>query len=492
MIDIATDPGVEHLLRIARAQCDASLAFAAIRDDAGKITVVTYPPTDDGSYWTIEGLRGIAQNTWDDPLLGRGGRAVLRISMPPKRLIPVPRQHSRLAVATLGSVVYPDLPWGLLCALEPVSGQFTDEHLDVLGNLAVRLNNYLRARQSVVGAEGGETTQKGAVETAAPADTVSGGAAGRRAATATKTRSERSASRAKYAAASGDRAPVEETKSRGRKGGDSAASTKGKAAAATAALPEVQELEDVADDPGRASGAGGAVDDLLLAEFGRSSDMDDAGDGDEVGEDEEFVDEWTEDDEEETESIEQEKAVIGSNDVGKSRKGGDVIVEIQRDPVMQETRAPSKASVGKAAGNGQDSLVLVGLNEFLAKVDDAIVDLREVGDMGAIILLNIAGTISAIGELEAAAVSSRLMAHTRHDDAVARVGSGTFGILLRLRRGVSDPATIRLRLEDWARQSLPAGPSAHNIRSCLIMVDPNEQPRPEDLFLRAVSQLGVL
>jgi hypothetical protein len=379
MIDIATDPGVEHLLRIARAQCDASLAFAAVRDETGKITVVTYPPTDEGTYWSLDGLRGIAENTWDDPLLGRGGRAVLRVNMPPKRLIRVPGQHSRLAVATLGSVVHPELPWGLLCALEPLSGQFTDEHLDVLGNLALRLNNYLRARQSVADGEKREA-----------------------------------------ATLDWDEADLDE--------------------AYDAAL----KAEKQQDEP---------------------------------------------------ETKDKESAVFVPDDVSRPRIGKDVIVEIQRVPVHEAAEgagAQPKAPNVSTAGPAREPAIPVGLHDFLARVEAAIAELSVADDVGAVILLNVAGASSPVGEAEAVALSSRLLAHTRYEDSVARVGGATFGVFLKLRRAVGDPAAIRLRLEEWVRQSLPSGPSSHEVRSCMVLVDPKESPRAEDIFLRAISQLGVL
>lgn len=390
MIDRDTDPGVEHLLRIARAQCDAALAFVAIRDDQGRITIVTYPATDEGTYWTLEGLRSIAQNTWDDPLLGRGGRAVLRVSVPPRRMIPMPRQYSRLAVATLGNVVYPDLPWGLLCALEPVSGQFTDEHLEVLGNLAVRLNNYLRVRQNV--GEGVATTE----------------------------------------------------------------------AAGTAASAEAQLQEEGGETPGG----------VQPPEAGEQVDA-----GAPAGVDAK----------EETETNEQERTVIANNEVGAWTEDGDVIVDFPREAQEEPQQAAT------APPPPTDALALIGLNDFLGRIEQEISILRQNGEIGAVLLLNIGVPGSSpLGELEAAAVSSRLIAHTRFDDSVARVGSGTFGMLLKLRRGVTDATPIRLRLEDWARQSLPVGPGGHHVRSSIIVVDPNESPRADDVFLRAVSQLGVL
>jgi hypothetical protein len=377
MIDIASDPGVEHLLRIARAQCDASLAFAAVRDESGKITVVTYPPTDEGTYWSLDGLRGIAENTWDDPLLGRGGRAVLRVNMPPKRLIRVPGQHSRLAVATLGSVVHPELPWGLLCALEPLSGQFTDEHLDVLGNLALRLNNYLRARQSVADGE---------------------------------------------------------------------------------------KREAVTLDWGEAE-----LDEAYAAAVQAESQVHDP------------------------ETGEGEAAMFVPDEVSGSRMGNDVIVEIQRAPMVEATdEAAAQARTQGAGPRSQASPMPVGLHEFLAKVEESIAQLSVADDVGAVILLNVAGTVSPVSEAEVVAVSSRLVTHTRYEDSVGRVGGATFGVFLKLRRAVGDPAAIRLRLEDWVRESLPAGRTSHDVRSCMVLVDPKESPRAEDIFLRAISQLGVL
>ena len=144
-----TEGGVVHLLRLTRTQCHASVAFVALRNESGEVEITAVPSADDGAEWTLDTLQGIVRQTLEDPLIGEG-RAVIRVSEVFRRYWPGERQYTRMAVAPLNSVTEPERPWGLLCALDPISGQFSEAQLDMLGRLAIRLMNHLRARKKVM------------------------------------------------------------------------------------------------------------------------------------------------------------------------------------------------------------------------------------------------------------------------------------------------------------------------------------------------------
>jgi hypothetical protein len=145
-----TEGGVLHLLRLTRTQCHAWVAFLALRRDDGTIEVSAVPGSDgESSEWTLETLRGIAEKTFEDPLIGEG-RAVIRVSEVFRRFWPGERQYTRMAVAPLNDVADSSGPWGLLCALDPVDGQFSEAQLDMLGRLAIRFINHLRVRRQFI------------------------------------------------------------------------------------------------------------------------------------------------------------------------------------------------------------------------------------------------------------------------------------------------------------------------------------------------------
>ncbi len=145
-----TEGGVLHLLRLTRTQCHAWVAFVALRAYDGSIEITAVPGAEDESAdWPLETLQGIVRQTLEDPLIGEG-RAVIRVSEVFRRYWPGERQYTRMAVAPLNDVAAPGRPWGLLCALDPVDGQFSEPQLDMLGRLAVRFINHLRARRQFV------------------------------------------------------------------------------------------------------------------------------------------------------------------------------------------------------------------------------------------------------------------------------------------------------------------------------------------------------
>jgi len=148
-MDSGAQGGVVNLLRMARAQCGVAVAFAALRNADGTFALATFPPLGADTVWTVEAVDELVHQTWADPHLS-GGRVLVRSGRLPGENWPGQNHQIKLAVAPLSDLAAADRPWGLLCVAEPASGQFEQEHLDLLGTMAARLTSYLRARQEVV------------------------------------------------------------------------------------------------------------------------------------------------------------------------------------------------------------------------------------------------------------------------------------------------------------------------------------------------------
>ncbi len=141
--------GVVNLLRMAKTQCGAGIAFAALRKSDGHFAIATFPGLAIDSAWDIEAIDELVRQAWADPHLS-GGKVLVRSGRVVAGRWPEEGGPVKLAVAPLSDFGSLDRPWGLLCVADPVSGQFGQEHLDLLGTMAVRLTSYLRARQEVL------------------------------------------------------------------------------------------------------------------------------------------------------------------------------------------------------------------------------------------------------------------------------------------------------------------------------------------------------
>ncbi|MGH8995499.1 MAG: hypothetical protein ACRDYB_05640 [Acidimicrobiales bacterium] len=157
--------GVGHLLRMAKTQCGVSLAFAALRKSDGGFAIATFPTLTADPTWSVEAIDELVRQTWDDPHLA-GGSVLVRSGRVLKGMWTGQGHHIKLAAAALSDPDAPDHPWGLLCVAEPLTGHFEQDQLNLLGNLAVRLTSYLRARQQVL--EGSLTLSQ--TEMASPAE----------------------------------------------------------------------------------------------------------------------------------------------------------------------------------------------------------------------------------------------------------------------------------------------------------------------------------
>jgi GGDEF domain-containing protein len=141
--------GVGHLLRMAKNQCGVTLAFAALRKADGGFAIATFPTLTADPTWSVEAIDELVRQTWDDPHL-TGGSVLVRSGRVLKGMWTGQGHHIKLAAAALSDPESPEQPWGLLCVAEPLAGHFEQDQLNLLGNLAIRLTAYLRARQQVL------------------------------------------------------------------------------------------------------------------------------------------------------------------------------------------------------------------------------------------------------------------------------------------------------------------------------------------------------
>jgi len=144
---------------MAKTQCGVSLAFAALRKADGGFAIATFPTLTADPTWSVEAIDELVRQTWDDPHLS-GGTVLVRSGRVLKGMWTGQGHHIKLAAAALSDPEAPDHPWGLLCVAEPLAGHFEQDQLNLLGNLAVRLTSYLRARQQVL--EGSPSFDQGA------------------------------------------------------------------------------------------------------------------------------------------------------------------------------------------------------------------------------------------------------------------------------------------------------------------------------------------
>jgi GGDEF domain-containing protein len=134
---------------MAKTQCGVSLAFAALRKADGGFAIATFPTLTADPTWSVEAIDELVRQTWEDPHLV-GGSVLVRSGRVLKGMWTGQGHHIKLAAAALSDPEAPDHPWGLLCVAEPLAGHFEQDQLNLLGNLAIRLTSYLRARQQVL------------------------------------------------------------------------------------------------------------------------------------------------------------------------------------------------------------------------------------------------------------------------------------------------------------------------------------------------------
>lgn len=148
-MDNSTHGGVGHLLKMAKTQCGAAVAFAALRKAEGGFAIATFPSLLAEPAWTVETIDELVHQTWEDPALA-GGQVIVLSGRVFGGMWSGQVSHTKLAAAALSDFETPDKPWGVLCVAEPLTGHFEQDQLSLLCNLAVRLVAYLRARQELL------------------------------------------------------------------------------------------------------------------------------------------------------------------------------------------------------------------------------------------------------------------------------------------------------------------------------------------------------
>ena len=163
-----THGGVANLVRTAKRQCGADIAFVALRDSDGTFTTVVAPAQTFDPKWTGTAIEELASRIWQDPELA-GIRVLVRKGRAYRTAHSGFNRSARVAVAPLGGVTGDEAVSGLLCVGDPAQGRFEQAQLDLLESIALRITSYLRARREVIGTRGsGEPVIVVSTEGAAP------------------------------------------------------------------------------------------------------------------------------------------------------------------------------------------------------------------------------------------------------------------------------------------------------------------------------------
>jgi GGDEF domain-containing protein len=156
------------LVRTAKRQCGADIAFVALRDSDGTFTTVVAPAQTFDPKWTGTAIEELASRIWQDPELA-GIRVLVRKGRAYRTAHSGFNRSARVAVAPLGGVTGDEAVSGLLCVGDPAQGRFEQAQLDLLESIALRITSYLRARREVIGTRGsGEPVIVVSTEGAAP------------------------------------------------------------------------------------------------------------------------------------------------------------------------------------------------------------------------------------------------------------------------------------------------------------------------------------
>lgn len=459
-----TEGGVLHLLRLTRTQCHAWVAFVALRREDGTIDITAVPgPDDEGSEWTHETLEGIVRQTLEDPLIGEG-RAVIRVSEVFRRYWPGERQYTRMAVAPLNDVAEPGRPWGLLCALDPVDGQFSEGQLDMLGRLAVRFLNHLRVRRQFVddaaaseallsAALPAEPIEVPADEPMVPADEPAA-LVDEPAALADEDLPDEGIVRI-------ERAATWLTRREPRPAAQSApVAPEPTEAASEHGSEQVQVVFDQTFTVGDASPLPGDVPAASAA----SAASEVGGEVDEV-----------------------------HADQSQPEAEAPAAVEEQVEEPAEEPEAPAAAVAPSAGAGTLDVSTTAGaprkvrLSELIEQLDGTLDRLRARQRRGALFLVELSSghELSSSEQVEAAA--ARLAEATRHSDLVLGVGSDMLAVVMEL-----GPRAARLEeLVERLRSASAGDDDGGAMRASIVSLDPDQVPNGEALVLAAVRRLGT-
>jgi hypothetical protein len=137
--------GTTSLLRIARTECRAAVAFLALPVDENMFATATYPVLSEEDVVSVTALDELLHEIWDDAELAPGKVLIHSVQAGSRRLV----RSKRTEVALVRLDNGPDgRPLGLLGVAGPSGGVFGND-IHGLGALADRVSSYLRARQQV-------------------------------------------------------------------------------------------------------------------------------------------------------------------------------------------------------------------------------------------------------------------------------------------------------------------------------------------------------
>jgi hypothetical protein len=137
--------GTTSLLRIARTECRAAVAFLALPVDDNMFATATYPVLSEEDVVSVTALDELLHEIWDDAELAPGKVLIHSVQAGSRRLV----RSKRTEVALVRLDNGPDgRPLGLLGVAGPSGGVFGND-IHGLGALGDRVSSYLRARQQV-------------------------------------------------------------------------------------------------------------------------------------------------------------------------------------------------------------------------------------------------------------------------------------------------------------------------------------------------------
>lgn len=516
------DGGVLHLLRVTRAQCHASVAFAALRKEDGSLDITSLPSAEEGSDWPSSTLEGIVRQTLEDPLIG-DSKAVIRVSDVFRRLWHGERVHTRMAVAPLNDETNGEEPFGLLCALGPAGGQFSEADLDMLGRLALRFMNQVRARRQIMQGSALAEAEAAAEETA---ETGAGGddtwfAAGPEPETA-----------GAAAAPSGEEAwspvgpaapePVSETTPAGDLGGDVEDATEPLAPAGEEMAAEELGTADSFEAAGMEEAPESADADFApLVEAEELLEPDVAAEQPEEGAlvgEASFSEEqgvpvtFEPESEGEAELTAESEFFSTSGGIFEETDGAPAGTEAPPgSPVAHEP--PVKAQAEGAENNEvspEDRIAALiegpapdapsrepapapdgpeRLAAFLRRLDEVLRDARVSNSPSVLIVIELAKQSGRLSADEVAAAANWLFNQTRFDDFVTRIASSTFAVVLPLRAMPHDLSALRRRFSEAAASAASELGGVVTSASSVLAVAPGDVEVAEDLLFRAVRQL---
>jgi hypothetical protein len=155
LVDTKTSVGgVIGILRTLKVECLTSLTCLALRESDGTFSIATFPVGGAVPPWSLERIERVLEEIWADPTL-ESGNVMIRASRRTNGNSAGPQL--RIASAALRWSDDSASPWGLVCLLDPLSGNFDQDQCDHLARAAARIVGYFEARHQVLDEQPEET-----------------------------------------------------------------------------------------------------------------------------------------------------------------------------------------------------------------------------------------------------------------------------------------------------------------------------------------------